>query len=148
MISSGLTQSAVPIYTIQSEHYLVISVFADVLSSQGLQISKWIHNHYCDVIMTAMASQITSLVIVYPTIYSGADQRKHQSTVSLAFVWGIHGWPVNSPHKWPVTFPFDDVIMISRFITKATGWLLSQPMLFAINTFLDFMARLWSTVAA
>ena len=48
-------------------------------------------------------------------IYSVADQRKHQSSASLAFVWGIHLWPVNSPHKWPVTqkmFPFDDVIMI------------------------------------
>ena len=46
--------------------------------------------------------------------YSGADQRKHQSSASLAFVWGIHRWPVNSPHKWPVTrkmFPFDDVIV-------------------------------------
>ena len=63
--------------------------------------------------MDAMASQITSLTIVYSTVYSGADQRKHQSSPSLAFVWGIHRWPVNSPHKWPVTrkmFPFDDVI--------------------------------------
>ena len=49
-----------------------------------------------------MASQITSLIIVYSTIYSGG-QRKHQSSASLAFVWGIHRWPVNSPHKWPVT---------------------------------------------
>ena len=43
-----------------------------------------------------------------------ADQRKHQSSASLAFVRGIHQGPVNSPHKWPVTrkmFPFDDVIM-------------------------------------
>ena len=57
---------------------------------------------------------ITSLTIVYSTVYSGADQRKHQSSASLAFVWGIHRGPVNSPHKWPVTrkmFPFDDVIM-------------------------------------
>ena len=64
--------------------------------------------------MGAMASQITSLTIVYSTVYSGADQRKHQSSASLAFVRGIHRWPVNSPHKWPVTrkrFPFDDVIM-------------------------------------
>ena len=41
--------------------------------------------------------------------------KKHQSSASLAFVWGIHRWPVNSPHKRPVTrktFPFDDVIMI------------------------------------
>ena len=39
---------------------------------------------------------------------------KHQSSASLAFVRGINRWPVNSPHKWPVTwkmFPFDDVIM-------------------------------------
>ena len=71
--------------------------------------------HYNDVIMSAMASQITSLTIVYSTFYSGADQRKHQSSASLAFVWGIHRWPVNSPHKWPVTqkmFPLDDVIMV------------------------------------
>ena len=56
----------------------------------------------------------TSLTIAYSTVYSGADQSKHQSSASLAFVWGIHRGPVNSPHKWPVTrkmFPFDDVIM-------------------------------------
>ena len=60
--------------------------------------------------MTTIATQITSLTIVYSTIYSGADQSKHRSSASLAFVRG----PVNSPHKWPVTrkmFPFDDVFM-------------------------------------
>ena len=70
--------------------------------------------HYDDVIMGAMASPITSLPSVYSTVYSGADQSKHQSSASLAFVWGIHRGPVNSPHKWPVTrkmFPFDDVTM-------------------------------------
>ena len=64
--------------------------------------------------MSTIASQITSLTIVYSTVYLGADQSKHQSSASLAFVWGIHRGPVNSPHKWPVTrkmFPFDDVIM-------------------------------------
>ena len=64
--------------------------------------------------MGAMASQITSITIVYSTIYPGADQRKYQNTASLTFVQGIHRRPVNSPHKWPVTrkmFPFDDVIM-------------------------------------
>ena len=69
--------------------------------------------HNSDVIMSRMASQITSLTIVYSTIYSGADQRKHQSSASPAFVRGVHRWLVNSPHKWPVTqymFPFDDVI--------------------------------------
>ena len=49
--------------------------------------------------MEAMASEIISLTIVYSTVYSGADQRKHQSSASLAFVRGIHRWPVNSPHK-------------------------------------------------
>ena len=50
--------------------------------------------HYYDVIKGAMASQITSLAIVYSTDYSGTDQRKHQSSTSLAFVRGIHRWPV------------------------------------------------------
>ena len=89
------------------------------------------HTHYNDVIMGAIASQITSLTIVYSTVYSDADQRKHQSSASLAFVRGIHRGPVNSPHKWPVTrkmFPFDDVIMwyvysfiidfLCRFVTN------------------------------
>ena len=49
-----------------------------------------------------MTSQITSLTIVHSNVYSGADQRKHQSSASLAFVRGIHRWPVNSLHKWAV----------------------------------------------
>ena len=64
--------------------------------------------------MGAMASQITSLAIVYPIVYSGADERKYQSSASPSFVRGIHRWPMNSPHQGPVTrkmFPFDDVIM-------------------------------------
>ena len=71
--------------------------------------------HYDDVIMDAIASQITSLTIVYSAVYSGADQRKHQSSASLAFLRGNDRGPVNSPHKWPVKrkmFPFDDVIML------------------------------------
>ena len=80
-------------------------------------IHKW---HYNDVIMSAIASQITSLTIVYSIVYLGADQRKHQSSASLAFVRGIYRWPVNSPHKGPVTrkmFPLHDVIMTELFIT-------------------------------
>ena len=81
--------------------------------------------HYNGVIMGTISSQITSLTIVYSIVYSYADERKHQSSVSLAFVWGIRRGPVNSPHKWPVTqkmFPFDDVIMemdcMSNYISK------------------------------
>ena len=55
--------------------------------------------HCSDVIMGAVASQITRLIIVYSTVYSDADQRKHQSSASLVFVRGIHRWPVNSPHR-------------------------------------------------
>ena len=70
--------------------------------------------HYDDVIMTMLASQITSLPVVCSIVYSGVNRRKHQSSASLAFVREIHRGPVNFPHKWPVTrkmFPFDDVIM-------------------------------------
>ena len=78
-----------------------------------------VHHHYSDVIMSAMASQITSVPEVWSTVCSGADQRKSQSSASLAFVRGIHRWPVDSPHKGPVTremFPFDDVI------TRISSW--------------------------
>ena len=81
--------------------------------------------HYCDVIMGMIASQITSLTTVYSTVCSGADQRKHQSSASLAFVWRIHRGPVNSPHKWPVTrkmFPFDDVIMVANSDGERHFW--------------------------
>ena len=64
--------------------------------------------------MSLIASQITSLVMIYSAVYSDADQRKHKNPASLVFVRGIHRGQVNSPHKWPVTrnmFPFDDVIM-------------------------------------
>ena len=72
--------------------------------------------HYSDVIMNNMASQVTSVSIVCSNVCSGADRRKHQSPASLAFVRGIHRWPVDSPLKRLVTrkmFPFNDVIMFS-----------------------------------
>ena len=71
--------------------------------------------------MTMLASQITNLMVVYSIVYSGVNQRKHQSSASLAFVREIHRGPVNFPHKWLVTrkmFPFDDVIM---WYTKCTS---------------------------
>ena len=85
------------------------------------RVSSYIQKHrgnilfYNDVIMSTMASQITSLTIVYSTVYSGADQRKHQSSASMAFVKGIRRKPMNSLHKGPVIwkmFPFDDIIML------------------------------------
>ena len=71
--------------------------------------------------MTAMASQITGVSIVCSTVGSGVDQRRLQNSASLAFVWGIHRWPVNSPHKRPVTrkmFPFNDLIMFMPPVTQ------------------------------
>ena len=56
--------------------------------------------------MGTIASQITSLTIVYSSVNSDADPRKHQSAVSLAFVRGTHRGPVTRK-----MFPFDDVIM-------------------------------------
>ena len=83
----------------------------------GYHMAIWLSTvrtyHYNDVTMSAVVSQITSLAIVYSAVYSGADQRKHQSSASLAFARGIHRWPMNSLHKGPVTrkmFSFDDVI--------------------------------------
>ena len=71
--------------------------------------AHWRHNE-----PDGVSNHLTSLAIIYSTVYSGAGQRKQQSSPSLAFVRGIYRWPVNSPHKGPVTrkmFPFDDVIM-------------------------------------
>ena len=87
------------------------------------KIVIWIDNyfsdratwHYSDIKMSMMASKITGVWIVCTIVCSGADQRKYQSSASLAFVRGIHWWPVDCPHKGPVIwkmFPFDYVIMI------------------------------------
>ena len=92
--------------------------------------------------MSTVASQITSLTIVYSTVYSAADQRKHQSSASLSFVRGIYRGPVNSPHKWPVTrkmCPFDDVITLSRKTRCAEAWLIVG--LWREVTGLDFLWR-------
>ena len=121
-ITSTVILSTVEVRTWMSDYIPLICMdaitypstnFAD--GSANLSKAKDIvSTHHGDVIMGAIASQITSLTIVYSTVYSDADQRKHQSFASLVFVRGIHRGPVNSPHKWPVTrkmFPFDDVIM-------------------------------------
>ena len=97
-----------------------------------------VSNHRCDMAFIepmhrnkpniTYLSQITSLMIVYSAVYSGEDQRKHQSSTSLAFVWGIHRWLVNFLHKCTVTrkmFPFDDVIMLLWYCSMGshdTAW--------------------------
>ena len=81
--------------------------------------------------MNTMAFQITSLTIVYPTVYSGADERKYQSSASMAFVCvfgGGHRWLAKSPHKdkGPLTrnmLQFDDVTEATPLFTKRT-WVL------------------------
>ena len=103
-------------------------------------------NHYSDVIMSAMASQITGVSIVYLTVSLGADQIRHQSFASLAFLRGIHRWQENSPHKGQVTrkmFPFDDVIMKSP-LDQYMAWCrqVTNPLLGPILT--QISIALWS----
>ena len=79
---------------------------------------------YSDVMMSAMAFHITTVSMVCSTVCPGADQRKHQSPAVLAFMRGIHWWPVNSPHKSPVTrimFPFVDVIVNTHNNDQSLG---------------------------
>ena len=83
--------------------------------------------YYSDA-MGAMAFQITGVSIVCSTVWSGTDQRKHQNSASLAFVKGIHRWPVDSPHKRAVTqkmFSFGDVVM---HLHNMYGRICSQPL--------------------
>ena len=86
-------------------------------------IKNW-SSHYSDIIISTMASQITGVSIVYSIICSAADQRKHQSSASLAFVRGIHRWPVNSPHKGPVTRKFFFHLMTSSAGIALVGYIL------------------------
>ena len=88
--------------------------------------------------MSVMASQITGVSIVNSTVCSGADQRKHQISSSLAIVREIHRWPVNSPHKGLATrkmFPFDDVIMFVSFIQLVNG-------IYLLNNFPELITKL------
>ena len=115
------------VYNARCTRVVVITVVNGCISIQ--HFTKCLSNHYDDVIMSEIASQITSLTIVYSIAHSGADQSKHQSSASLAFVWEIHRGPVNFPHKWPVTrkmFPFDDVIMTLLCICMT--WRRKEPL--------------------
>ena len=102
----------------------------------------WCGTYHCsDVIMSALASQITTVSRVCPTICSGVHQRKYQSSASLTFVRGIHRWPVDSAHKGPVTrkmFPFDDVIMY----LESSSWEIRTQLFYIANAlFVDMIWR-------
>ena len=108
------------------EHFYSVCLWATInyFKIQNKPV-RGLPHHYDSVTMSVMASQITSLNRVYSTayiFYSGTGERKHQSSALLAFVRGIHRWPVNTPHKWPVTwkmFLFHDIIMTSH---KNNSW--------------------------
>ena len=110
-IISILVCNLIEMVDILSQHPAVMGDFRVTL--------QWCHNG---------SDSVTSLTIVFSTVYSDADQLKHQSSASLAFVWGIHRVPVNSSHKCPVTrkmFPFDDVIMAhGALIVYHKQWLI------------------------
>ena len=109
-----------------------------MISEDGKADMYIVVTHYSDVIMSVMASQITGVSIVYSTVVSDADQRKHQSSASLAFVRGIHWWPVNSPHKRPVTrkmFSFDDVH--DEILNRSGMWVMKP--ISAVSSFSQFI---------
>ena len=81
------------------EHYNYLSIWQDITNESMRDMSGWCvfvvissafggFIHYNDVIMSAMASEITSPTIVYSTVHSGTDERKYQSSASLAFCVG------------------------------------------------------------
>ena len=81
---------------------ILIEIMQKVIPGGTRHFSSGLSYNYSDVIMSTLASPITSFTIVYSTVYSGKGERD-QSSASLAFVREIHWWPVNSPHKGPVT---------------------------------------------
>ena len=110
-----------------------------------------------DVIMSTMASRITSLTIVYTTVYSGADQIKHQSSASLAFVRGIRRSPVNFPHKGPVTRKCFHLMTLSWMtdIWQNTFFQMYYPRWKPLNFKLNFIElcsfgsnRLWVSICS
>ena len=106
-------------------------------------------SHYNDVIMSAIASQITNLTIVISTFYSGADQRKHQSFASLAFVRGIHRWPVNYPHKGQWRAKCSIWWRHHVFVVYVFCWLHEKSLLthlpihYTCNSFVDIYKPRW-----
>ena len=102
----GISKECIDVFACKSS--LVLNDFREVQAYQTIQdgrryIVKCRCHHYSDVIKSAMASQITSISTDCSAVYSCAHQRKNQSSALLAFVWGIHRWPVDSLYKGPVT---------------------------------------------
>ena len=97
-------------------------------SSGSRRCTKAFQSHYNNVIISVTVSQITRVSIVHWNVCSGTAQRKYQSSVSLAFVRGIHQWPMDSLYKGPAMwkmFPFDDIIITEFFTIKIFLFLLS-----------------------
>ena len=112
---------------VRREHVDVASLHSSLFLHSRLECCKKqmldeiAQPHYNDVIMSMLESQTTCVSIVYSVVVSGDDQRKHQSSTSLASVCGIHQWPLNSLHKGTITwkmFAFDDVIMLSLWYVE------------------------------
>ena len=99
---------------------LFIKLYTFAFKDKGeTQREHWKDNHYSDVIISGIASQITGVSIVYQNVCSGADQRRHQSSASLAFVRGIHRTVTRK------MFPFDDVI-IAIMISPVLKYIVKQ----------------------
>ena len=99
---------------------------------------RWpVRSHYGDVIMGTIASQITSLTIVYSTVYSGRSKKTSKLRVTGLCVGNSPGTG-EFPAKWPVTrkmFPFDDAIM--RLFRERS----SPALLESIFTYLSSFAQ-------
>ena len=102
------------------------------LAPNRSQAIVWPSDHYSDLIMSMMASQIIDVSTVCSAVCSDADQRKYQSSYLLTVVRGIHWRPVDSPHKGPSTrkmFPFDDVSLQMHICFTQHQWVLSKKIL-------------------
>ena len=78
---------------------------------RALMSLQWRHNE-CDGVSNHQPHDC-----LLNRLFRRVSKKKNQSSASPASVWGIHRWPVNFPHKWPVTrkmFSFDDVTMVTR----------------------------------
>ena len=117
-----------------------------------LLICFHLHSSHSDAVTSKRARyQITGVSIVCSIVCSGANRTKHQSSATMAFLRGIHRWPLKPPHKGPVTrkmFPFDDVIMLQLCLsvltrTKNTGQVVWRAFHIIFSEHLRFVFRSW-----